>query len=207
MRSVEVIVRELTVNTSSHILLETLADIADDRLTGAARETAMTHVSACSPCNSKLRRLQQLIVLMKDDKSKDAPRDVLQSALNIFVREKQPGLRRIVAILMFDSRNAGPAFGMRSIHTASRQLLYSAEETDLDLRITVLNGECIIAGQVIRDGCAGGIVEISGTQGSAEATLNEVCEFTLPAIPLGNYLLRIRIQDLEIEIPELELTR
>lgn len=195
------------MNTSSHISLETLADLADDRLTEATLEAAMAHLSTCSACNDKLRRLQQLIFMMKSDKAKDAPRDVLMSALKIFLPEKQAGLRRIIAILTFDSRNAGHAFGIRSLHTPSRQMIYSAEETDLDLRITVQNEECFLAGQVIQEGCAGGVVEITGTTGSAQASLNDLCEFTLPAIPLGNYLLRIRIEGLEIEIPELELTR
>jgi len=144
--------------------------------------------------------------MMKSDHAKDAPRDVLMSALKIFPRETQSGLRRIIAILTFDSRNTGPAFGIRSLHTSSRQMLYSAEETDVDLRITVQNDECVLAGQVIRERCAGGVVQISGTAGSAEASLDELCEFTLPAVPFGNYLLRLRMQDLEIEIPELELT-
>jgi hypothetical protein len=114
-------------------------------------------------------------------------------------------LRHIIAILTFDSRQAGPAFGVRSLHASSRQLLYSAQETDLDLRITVQNDECVVAGQVIRDGCVGGLVEISGAAGSAAANLNELCEFTLPAIPLGNYSLRVKMPDVQIEIPELEL--
>lgn len=193
------------MTTSAHISLEALADIAEDRATLAALEAAMAHVATCSACNDTLRRLQQLIVMMKSDTVADAPRDVLMSAINIFSPGTQSPLRRIVATLIFDSRNTGPAFGMRSLHTTSRQLLYSAQQTDLDLRITIQNKECIIAGQVIRDACAGGLVEISGATGSAEASLNELCEFTLPAIPVGNYSLRVRIPDIEIEIPELDL--
>ena len=135
----------------------------------------------------------------------DAPRDVLMSAIDIFSPDRQPPLPRIIATLIFDSRNPGPAFGMRSLHTTSRQLLYAAQHTDLDLRITIQNEECVVAGQVLREGCAGGLVKISGATGSAEASLNELCEFTLPAIPLGNYSLRVRMQDVEIEIPKLEL--
>ena len=194
------------MNISAHTSLEILADIADKRLTGPALEAAMSHVSLCSTCNDTLRRFQQLIHMMKSDNATDAPHDVLSSALEIFLL-KQPEVRRIVAILTFDSRNASPAFGIRSLHTASRQMLYSAEETDVDLRITVQNEECSLAGQVIREHCAGGVAQISGAAGSAETSLNDLCEFTLPAIPFGNYLLRIRIQDFEIEIPELELTR
>lgn len=193
------------MNTSSHISLETLADIVENRTSAETREAAMAHVAACSACDDTLRRLQSLIHMMKSDTSIDAPRDVLLSAISLFSVDTKPRLRRIIATLIFDSRNTGPAYGMRSLHTASRQLLYSAQQADVDLRVTIQNEECIVAGQVISDGCTGGRVEISGAAGSAEATLTELCEFTLPAIPVGNYSLRVRTEDIEIEIPELEL--
>ena len=194
------------MNTSSHISLETLVDIIEGRATSAALEGAVAHITTCSDCVDTLRRLQHVILTMQNDTARDAPRDLLQSAINIFSPERQlPSLRHIVAVLTFDSRHAGPAFGIRSLRSTSRQLLYSAQETDLDLRITVQNDECVVAGQVIRDGCVSGQVEISGDAGSAVANLNEVCEFTLPAIPLGNYSLRVKMPDVQIEIPELEL--
>jgi hypothetical protein len=193
------------MTNSTHIPIETLANIAEDRATAEARQAAMTHISTCSTCHDALGRLQQFILMMRSDRTTDAPRDVLSAAINIFSQEKRSPLRRIVALLIFDSRNAGPAFGMRSFPASSRQLLYSAEETDLDLRITVQNDECVLAGQVIGDGCAEGHVEISGVAGRSKATLNEVGEFTLPPIPIGNYSLTVRMLDREIEIPELEL--
>lgn len=192
------------MNTSAHTSLETLADIAENRPAGPALKAAMAHVATCSACDDILSRLRHLVLTMKSDRAADAPRDVLQSAINIFSPSQSP-LRRVVAILTFDSRSAGPAFGMRSLHTASRQMLYSAQETDVDLRITVQNDECIIAGQIICDGCAGGVVQISGASGSSETSLNELCEFTLPAVPVGNYSLTVRMLDVEIVIPELEL--
>jgi len=192
------------MNTSSHISLEKLADIADGRLAGAALNAAMGHVSTCSECDRILRRLRRLLLTMKSDRAPDVPRDVLLLAINIF-STRQSSLRHVVAILTFDSRRAGPVFGMRSIHTGSRQMLYTAEETDVDLRITIQNDECIVAGQIIRDGCAGGVVEISGASGSSQARLNELCECTFPAVPVGNYSLKVKMLDVEIEIPELEL--
>ena len=193
------------MDTSAHISLEMLADIAEDRLTGEVLEAAMVHASKCSACDDSLRRLRKLMLIMNGDSTEEAPPDVLTTAINIFSRPRQAPLPSIVAILIFDSRRAGPAFGMRSVPTASRQLLFSAQDTDLDLRITVQNGECIVAGQVIRDGNVRGLVEMSGAMGSAEAILNELCEFTLPAVPVGNYSLRVRMLDVEIEIPELDL--
>jgi hypothetical protein len=193
------------MTSSTHISFKTLADIAEDRATSEAREAAMSHLSICSTCSDMLHRLHQLILMMRSDNTNDAPRDVLTSAINIFSQEKRSPLKRIVAFLIFDSRNTGPAFGVRSLPAASRQMLYSAEETDLELRITVQNDECILAGQVIGEGCAGAHVEISGVAGKSEATLNEVCEFNLPPIPIGNYSLTVRMLDRQIEIPELEL--
>jgi hypothetical protein len=193
------------MTSSTHIAIGTLANIADDRATSEVREVAMAHIRTCSTCHETLRQLQQLILMMKSDSTPDAPRDVLTSAVNIYSQEQRVPLRRIIALLIFDSRNAGPAFGVRSLPAASRQMLYSAEEIDLELRITVQNDECILAGQVIGEGCAEGQVEISGVAGRLKATLNEICEFTLPPIPMGNYSLTIRMLDREIEIPELEL--
>jgi hypothetical protein len=193
------------MTNSTHISIETLANVADDRVTSKDRETAMTHLSTCSTCRDTLHQLRQLILMMRSDTTKDAPRDVLASAINIFSPEPRVPLRRIVALLIFDSHNAGPVFGVRSLRTASRQMLYSAEEIDLELRITVQNDACILAGQVIGEGCVEGHVEISGVAGSSKAALNELCEFTLPPIPPGNYSLTVRILDRQIEIPELEL--
>jgi hypothetical protein len=193
------------MTNSTHISVETLANIVEERATSVDRETAMTHLSTCSTCSDTLRRLQQLILMMRSDSTNDAPRDVLTSAINIFLQETRVPLRRIVALLTFDSRNADPAFGVRSLRAASRQMLYSAEDIDVELRITVQNDECILAGQVIGEGCAEGHVEISGEAGRSKASLNELCEFTLPAIPPGNYSLTVRMLDREIEIPELEL--
>ena len=114
-------------------------------------------------------------------------------------------MRRVVANLTFDSRRAGSTFGMRSLRTASRQMLYSAPDTALDLRVTVQNDECVVAGQVIREGCARGFIELSGGTGAIKTSLNELCEFTLSSIPLGNYSLKIRLRDVEILIPEIDL--
>jgi hypothetical protein len=193
------------MNTSPHIPLETLADIVEDRAKAGILQTAMAHVATCSACDDMLRRLRQLVIMMRTDTAADAPRDVLMSAISLFSPQRKRPLPRIIATLIFDSRKAGPAFGMRSLRMTSRQLLYSAPQADLDLRIAIQNEECVVAGQVIRDGCAGGLVEISGATGTAEASLNELCEFKLPAIPVGDYSLRVRMSDVEIEIPELEL--
>jgi hypothetical protein len=146
---------------------------------------------------------------MKTDRSEDAPRDAVAYAVNIFRQQRQSRepsvLRRLIAALSFDSLNTAPAFGVRSGQSASRQLIYSAEENDIDLRLTLQDDMWIVAGQVLREDCVGGRVEFDGPSGLVSAELNETCEFTLPPVPPGNYLLRVLMSDVEVEVPRLEL--
>ena len=168
----------------------------------------MAHISSCPTCDNAFTRLRHLIGMMRSDMSEDAPRDVLALAIGIFSQLREPApslLQRIVATLTFDSFKATPAFGLRTGYSPSRQMLFSAGDNDLDLRITVENDKCLVAGQVITESCTAGIVELSGVAGSAQASLNETCEFSLPGVPLGTYSLKLKMADLEVEIPELEL--
>jgi hypothetical protein len=148
---------------------------------------------------------------MTTDRTPDAPRDIVAYAVNIFSGRAKSPLeslkRRILAALSFDSSmNQVPAFGVRSGQTGSRQLIYTAEENDIDVRLTKSDEMWIVTGQVLREECAGGRVELEGLSGSAAAALNEMCEFTLPAVPSGKYLLRVHMKDVEVEIPQLELS-
>jgi anti-sigma factor RsiW len=192
---------------SAHIPFETLADLAEGRAAKAEREAAAGHLSTCSTCAAELNKLESVIALMHTDDREDAPRDLLSYVINMFQqKEAEPSiLRRLVATLSFDSMTTAPAFGFRSTQAESRQLLYSAEENDIDLRITPQNDLWMVVGQVLRPDCAGGQVELAGATGSVVAGLNDLCEFTLPPVSAGKYSLRVKTADVEIEVPELEL--
>jgi hypothetical protein len=198
--------------SSKHIPFAELAELADERASADKRTMpagAHSHLSDCSACAQQLDRLGHVLELMRSDTSIDAPRDVLAYAVNIFSRpdNSEPSLvRRLVAALSFDSNsNLAPAFGVRAGQASSRQLLYSAEENDIDMRITPEGETWIVAGQVLGEGCVGGRIEIEGEGELATAELNELCEFTLPALPAGSYAVRLRLGNASIEIPKLEL--
>ena len=190
-----------------HIPFAKLADLAEDKLPANERTESLDHVSSCSRCGSELQRLGSLITAMRTDTSEDAPRDVIAHAFNIFrQRETQPSLlRRIVAALSFDSRALTPAFGVRAGQSAVRQLLYEAEDNELDLRLVAVGEQWVIAGQVLGASCAGGQVELASDSAIVAASLNDLCEFKLAAVPAGSYRLRLRLEDVEIEVPQLEL--
>lgn len=194
---------------SQHIPFAKLADLAEKRAAADERTASMAHLSSCAVCGQKVERVEQLLGLMKTDTATDAPRDVLTYALNIFSDyAREPSLlRRIVAALSFDSSsNLAPAFGVRSGQTTSRQLLYSAEENDIDLRITPEQENWIVAGQVLGEDCVGGRIELEGRSGELTvADLNDLCEFILPPVSAGSYTVRLRLGNVEVEIPQLEL--
>jgi hypothetical protein len=199
------------MTTSEHIPFAQLADLAESRGPANERTRVLAHLESCSKCTHELERLGRVIELLRSDETIDPPRAVLAQALRIFDTRKQSSapslLQRVVAALSFDSSmNLAPAFGVRSGQVATRQLIYSAGESDIDLRISAQGDEWVVAGQLLGRECDGGRVEIEGTSGLAVAGVNELCEFTLPPLPPGSYTLRLLFRDAEVEIPNLELS-
>jgi hypothetical protein len=145
---------------------------------------------------------------MQTDRAEDAPPELVARVTNLFHSRrasKEPSLvKRILAVLSFDSLQMSPAFGVRSGYAPARQLLFVAGEYDLDLRITQSGETWNVSGQVFGEECVGGKIELEGETAIA-ADLNNQCEFTMAAVPAGSYQLRLRLPNLEVEIPQLEL--
>jgi hypothetical protein len=199
---------------SQHIPFKTLAELAEEGLAGEERAAAQSHISGCSRCAGQLDRLAKTVNLMRTDSTEDAPPELLARAVNLFrlrspvaqPSETQPSLmRRVLAALSFDSMQLAPAHGVRSGAASARQLLYNAGEHDLDLRVATKDESWVVSGQVLGEGCTGGEVLLQGAPGHAIATLNELCEFALPPVPSGSYTLRVRFNDVEVEVRGLEL--
>lgn len=198
--------------TPRHIPFARLADLAEGRLSPEEAGGVRAHLADCTACAGQAAQLGHLAALMRADSSEDAPPELLAGVVRMFrARRAQadaPGLlRRLVAALTFDSSSSlQPAFGVRSGQAApARQLLFSAGELDVDLRLAQGGEGWTVSGQVLGP-CKGGEVElVSGGQTAARASLNELCEFTLPAVAEGAYALRLLLDEAEVEIPELSL--
>jgi len=193
---------------TKHLDFESLLEMAEGG--AAAPASAASHLGECSTCAEGLHRLQSLLQVMREDQSVDAPRDVLFNAMNVYARRsgsQRPSLaKRIMAALSFDSFTGEPAFGLRSGQASARQLIYSAGDSDLDLRIEAREQDrWAIAGQLLGRKCDGGEVTLRGENQSASAELNEQCEFALPSIPAGNYALIVTLADIEIEVSRIEI--
>jgi anti-sigma factor RsiW len=199
--------------TPRHIPFARLADLAEGRLSPEEAAEERAHLDACTSCAGQAAQLGHLAALMRADTTEDAPPALVSDVVRMFrarrVRAEEPGLlRRLVAALAFDSSSLTPAFGVRSGQAApARQMLFSAGDLDVDLRLARGAEGWTVSGQVLGP-CAGGEVELVGDDGStaARASLNELCEFTLlPPTPDGTYALRLRFDQTEVEIPELSL--
>jgi anti-sigma factor RsiW len=197
----------------NHIAFERLADMAEGRVPADETADEREHIASCERCSRQAAELARVTTLMRADTSEDAPRDLVFNAIQLFHSrrtESAPGLlRRIIAALAFDSSTRTHAFGVRSGQAApARQLLFGAGDFDVDLRLAAGEEGWTVSGQVLGP-CDGGRVEAfafgADDEAAARASLNDLCEFTLPPVPEGVYALRLRLNDTEIEIPELSL--
>jgi len=192
---------------SPHISFTELADIADEQSQPAAE--TLLHLTTCSHCAKELQTLRQAIGLMRIDDVDNAPASLIKSAKAMFRNRganREPSrLARVLAALTFDSLTAKPAFGLRSGATTGRQLVYSTEMADLDLRVSPQSGEWEIAGQILGSSESRGNVKLVSDTFSASADLNELAEFGFQSVPSGIYTMLVHLPELEIEIPPLQL--
>ena len=170
------------------------------------QSTLMAHLTACSKCSEVLAGLTRVIDLMRTDDSESAPRDALAYATAIFQRTKPSSvLRRIVAVLSFDSTSSVPEFGMRSARSAGQQILFTAEDVDIDLRVLAQADNWVVSGQLLGSTCTDARVELTGLDNQVSTLLNDLCEFNLAPVTAGTYQLSLRLADREIEIQNLRL--
>ena len=189
---------------SKHLPFARLADLVEGRSASDERAESLQHVSQCSKCRAKLTDLESLLGLMREDAAEDAPPHLVINAIRLF-RARAKRERCLFAVLKFDSFQMSPAYGVRSPRTGARQLLYSAGDYDIDLRVTPESETWIVSGQVFGDDCTGGRIELEGATGLSQSALNDQCEFTLPPVPSGSYNFRLCLSNTEVEIPQLDL--
>jgi hypothetical protein len=144
--------------------------------------------------------------LMQTDNSFDAPIESVSWAKNIFrtqVREpKQSIVKRFLAVLQIDLSANKPVFGERSTSSAIRQMLFQADETAIDLRVSNTPNGFSLKGQILGVGFANSTVKL----GDFETKANDLAEFNFDRIPSGEYNLTIQTNEKEIVIEHLNLS-
>jgi hypothetical protein len=94
---------------------------------------------------------------------------------------------------------------VRSGKPGSRQLLFSTNVDEIDLRIEPEGQSWLISGQVLGETGGQGMVVLAGASGMSETTLNELSEFTLPPVQAGTYKLILSLATVDVEIEEIKV--
>jgi hypothetical protein len=184
-----------------------MVDLAEGRLEAPAVQAAEAHLHTCTKCRAAMAGVQKMLVTLMDDSLLAPPPAVVARALQAF-RPAAPAesaaqifVRKLLAVLTFDSGMA-PAYGLRSGPAPVRQMLFTVEEFDIDLRIDSSGRGWRVAGQLL-GGSAGGEVKLSGPSGNYSAPLTELGEFVLEPLAPGMYRLSIVMPDIELALPEI----
>ncbi len=144
----------------------------------------------------------------------DAPPALLHAAIALWplapvTTPLAAALRHVAAVLRFDSWALPPqALGMRGVADDSRQLLFSAEGRDVDLRITRQpGGVWSLAGQVLGPDEAGHIqlLPAAGAGAGHRASLDALGEFHLDGVAAGPWCLRLETADQVVVLPAIEV--
>ena len=158
-----------------------------------------------------VRWLERVVAAMRPSTVWDEapPEELVERAIRLFRPPSSSGspnpLQRVRAMLDFDSLYAPQPLGLRSGQPIERQLLFTAGELSVDLRIIPLGTLWSLAGQVLGPSTGGGQVALASAATGAEATLNELSEFMLPPVPAGDYTLTLRVGGVQIEIDKLQV--
>lgn len=187
----------------SHISYERLVDWADARLPADRQSAVAAHLESCARCRAEATQLQQLISLMRTDTSQDAPQAVIARAVQLFPSravEAGPSLaQRLVAVLRFETTPLTPALGLRSQGAAERQVIYSAGDYDVDLRILPAPSGWTLSGQVLGSDEAGEAT-LTGEGTQLHTPVGKDAFFSFPAVPDGNYTLALALSGVEIVV-------
>ena len=148
---------------------------------------------------------------MQRDDSADAPADSIRWASNLFrtrAAERKPSfVKKLAAVLQMEISPNKAAFGERSASTsAARQMLYSADDHAIDLRIEKSEKGFTIRGQVLGDGFADASARLFDDGREFEAIASDTSEFTFENVPAGRYDLTLRAREVEITLKAIDIS-
>ncbi|HET9222469.1 MAG TPA: hypothetical protein VFO07_08195 [Roseiflexaceae bacterium] len=188
-----------------------LVDLVEGRLAPEVEAQLQAQIADDARADADVRWLGRVIAAMRQAATleEEPPKEVVARAVALFrpqsaSRPLNP-LQRLPAMLSFDSLLAPQPIGLRSGQPLERQLLFTAGEFSIDLRLTPSGTNWSVAGQVLGPSAGGGQVALVSPSTSAEVALNELSEFTLPPVPAGNYTLTLRLVDIEVEVDRLQV--
>ena len=148
---------------------------------------------------------------MRRDDSVDTPAASVRWASNLFrtraVESKPSFVKKLAAVFQMEIAPNQPAFGERSEATSTvRQILYSAGDNAIDIRIEKARKAFSVRGQILGSGFADATVRMAGDNNTFEIDVDEAGEFRLDNIPAGTYEITIRNSEVEITLKAFDIS-
>ncbi len=197
---------------TAHIPFATLIDYQDHAVPASEQDAIAAHLAEpCDLCRQNLERAGELLaVFAQPDRTVAPPEDVIQHVVAAFaIRPPTASLTRIVANLLFDNFRQAPLAAVRGV-TRSRQLLFSADEIDIDLQITAERYGATVLGQVLSNQpLTPEAVPIARLYRSGEVIQTTASDaqgqFAFRAVSPGTYDLGVMLAHHEVVLEGLEL--
>jgi len=189
-----------------HIDTETALDLLEERLENAVARHWNDHLAACSMCSSELDTLQGFKESLKRPHLENAPEGMLASAVSLFQKPRNTAepsrVRRVLANLTFDSLSQ-PAFAGARGESATRQVVLSAEEFDIHVRVWATDESRELLGQIQPRGSKTFISSarlhlLRNGERVSSAEVNELGEFHFRYVPEGGLSLQIDLPHLTV---------
>jgi len=192
-----------------HVSTEQIVNYTDGTTSVTERAGYENHVTACKECHELNQEFQLLVMRLRNDATSEPPRDLVQWGVNLFqpVAQLEPGgaLKKLIALLVFDTFDQPMLAGVRRVGSLPRQLLFRAGEVDVDVKIESMeaNDRITLVGQVLSNAEkffdntpvkleSHGIVRY-------KTTTNVVGEFSFDEVPKDTY-------HLSVDLPEGQIT-
>lgn len=197
----------------AHLTYETLINYLEGQLSIEARSAAERHLSEpCETCQRRRVVLQRTLHSAAEDQTTSPPASVLKRAIDIPLTHPRniPGLlTRLIAALTFDSHLQVSSALTRGA-TRERQMLFSAEQVDIDLQIKSASQGHDLIGQVLgrqTKGITSAFVSLQGNSGQLlKATeADSKGRFFFRGIPSGIYDLVFDLENQEVAVMGIEV--
>lgn len=193
----------------SHISYERLVDWVEGRLVNTQKKAIDEHLAACAHCREETNRIERMVAVMRQDESIDAPPALIARTVALFrasAAEPAPSLlRRLVATLSFESTALAPALGLRSQGGAERQMIFTANEYDVDLRVSEDREGWRLSGQLLGADATNGSATLTNDAMTLTTSLSEDLAFVFPPVTTGRYTLTLRFSQVELVIEDVLL--
>ena len=121
-----------------HLTPEVALDFVEERLHEDQKAFWYRHLELCKECTAEVSRWRQLEAALRRTHLKSAPKESVETAVNIMSPkpfESGPAIRSILASIIFDSFLEPALAGVRGAAATARQMVMRAEEFDIHIKI------------------------------------------------------------------------